>query len=108
MAEVTLPSAAWWQVRRAANRTPSTYRCPFCERLLPSLSEHMLIMPEGDSSRRRHAHTECVLRARAAGRLPLKEDWEAARRGVERSASGGTWVQRVVHTLQRALGRADT
>lgn len=104
---MTLPSAAWWQIRPAANRKPSTYRCPLCDRLLPSLSEHMLLVPEGDSSRRRHAHTACVMRARAAGRLPLREDWEAARRGVERSASGGSWLQRLVHTLQRALGRAD-
>jgi hypothetical protein len=36
----------------------------------------MLIAPEGDTRRRRHAHTECVLAARAAGRLPLKEDWQ--------------------------------
>lgn len=35
----------------------------------------MLIAPEGDTSRRRHAHTECVLRARQAGHLPLREDW---------------------------------
>jgi hypothetical protein len=37
----------------------------------------MLLFPEGDHSLRRHAHTACVLRARAAGRLPLKEDWQA-------------------------------
>jgi hypothetical protein len=35
----------------------------------------MLIAPEGDTRRRRHAHTECVLAARASGRLPLEEDW---------------------------------
>jgi hypothetical protein len=38
----------------------------------------MLIAPEGDSRRRRHAHTECVLRARRDGLLPLREDWLAA------------------------------
>jgi hypothetical protein len=37
----------------------------------------MLIAPEGDTSRRRHAHTECVLQARSQGRLPLREDWLA-------------------------------
>ena len=31
--------------------------------------------PEGDSSRRRHAHTECVLAARKAGKLPTREEW---------------------------------
>jgi hypothetical protein len=35
----------------------------------------MLIAPEGDLGRRRHAHTECVLSARAAGRLVLKDEW---------------------------------
>jgi hypothetical protein len=35
----------------------------------------MLMLPEGDTSRRRHAHTECVLAARQAGRLPTKEEW---------------------------------
>jgi len=35
----------------------------------------MLIAPEGDTRRRRHAHTECVLAARARGALPLREEW---------------------------------
>jgi hypothetical protein len=35
----------------------------------------MLIAPEGDTRRRRHAHTACVLDARARGQLPLREDW---------------------------------
>jgi hypothetical protein len=42
---------------------------------MPALSEHMLIAPEGDTRRRRHAHTACVLAARKSGRLPLREDW---------------------------------
>jgi hypothetical protein len=62
--------------RPPANRKPATYRCPLCHGLLPALSEHMLVFPEGDASRRRHAHTPCVQRARAAGRLPLREDVE--------------------------------
>jgi hypothetical protein len=74
---MTLEKARWWVVRPAHNRKPSTYRCPICGRLLPSLSEHMLLLPEGDPSRRRHAHTACVMRARGAGRLPLREDWQA-------------------------------
>ncbi|HUA12589.1 MAG TPA: hypothetical protein VMA83_11365 [Solirubrobacteraceae bacterium] len=32
-------------------------------------------MPEGDSSRRRHAHTACVAAARERGQLPLREDF---------------------------------
>jgi hypothetical protein len=67
--------ARWWSVRRAQNLKPATYRCPLCGRHLPALSEHMLIVPEGDSGRRRHAHTDCVLRARRAGRLPTRAEW---------------------------------
>jgi hypothetical protein len=38
----------------------------------------MLIAPVGDTSRRRHAHTECVLRARKRGELVLRDEWLAA------------------------------
>jgi hypothetical protein len=62
-------------VRPAHNRKPATYRCPFCGRHLPALSEHMLIAPEGDTRRRRHAHSACVMRARRRGELPLREEW---------------------------------
>jgi hypothetical protein len=65
----------WWAVRRAQNLKPATYRCPLCGKQLPALSEHMLIVPEGDSTRRRHAHTDCVLRARKHGRLPTRQEW---------------------------------
>jgi hypothetical protein len=75
-------SARWYAIRPAANRKPSTYRCPLCGGLLPALSSHMLVVPEGQSPRRRHAHTDCVVRARRAGRLPLREDVEPARRGL--------------------------
>jgi hypothetical protein len=76
---MTLPAADWWEVRPAANRKPATYRCPICNRSLPALSEHMLLFPEGDHRRRRHAHTACVMQARARGRLPLREDYDAVR-----------------------------
>jgi hypothetical protein len=36
----------------------------------------MLIAPEGDTSRRRHAHTQCVLAARAKGKLVLRDEWQ--------------------------------
>jgi hypothetical protein len=36
----------------------------------------MLIAPEGDTRRRRHAHTQCVLQARAGGGLVLKDEWQ--------------------------------
>jgi hypothetical protein len=76
MAGSDLANARWWTIRRAQNRKPATYRCPLCGGHLPALSEHMLVVPEGDSSRRRHAHSECVLRARKAGRLPTRDEWE--------------------------------
>jgi hypothetical protein len=69
------PAARWWSVRRAQNRKPATYTCPFCGRRLAALSEHVLIAPEGDMSRRRHAHSECALAERKAGRLPLRDEW---------------------------------
>jgi hypothetical protein len=38
----------------------------------------VLITPEGDASRRRHAHTRCAVAARKAGRLPTVDEWRAA------------------------------
>jgi hypothetical protein len=72
-----LEPALWWEVRRAQNRKAATYRCPFCGYHLHATTEHVLISPEGDSSRRRHAHAECAHAARKQGRLPLREDWLA-------------------------------
>jgi hypothetical protein len=69
------PQPRWWSVRRAQNLKPATYHCPLCGRHLPALSEHVLMFPEGDHSRRRHAHTECVMAARKSGRLPTREEW---------------------------------
>ena len=84
----------WWTVRPAQNLKPATYRCPFCDQYLSALSEHVLVKPEGDDQRRRHAHTACVMAERKAGRLPLREEvepprpgpiarWRARRRGGE-------------------------
>jgi hypothetical protein len=70
-------NASWYAVRPAANRKPATYRCPLCGGHLPALSEHMLVTPEGNSSRRRHAHSACVMAARKQGRLPLREEVES-------------------------------
>jgi hypothetical protein len=70
-----LDKADWWTIRRAQNRKPATYTCPFCRNYLASMSEHVLIAPEGDTSRRRHAHTRCVAAARQAGRLPSRDEW---------------------------------
>ncbi len=63
-------------MRPAQNRKPATYRCPLCGNFLPALSEHVLIAPEGDADRRRHAHSNCVMRARKDGRLPTRDEWQ--------------------------------
>ena len=75
-------SARWYVVRRAGNRKPATYRCPLCGGRLPALSEHMLVVPEADGARRRHAHTDCVMKARRDGRLPLRDEVEPRRPGL--------------------------
>jgi hypothetical protein len=90
-----LPEARWWAVRAAHNRKPATYRCPFCNGHLPALIDHVLIAPEDDRSRRRHAHTECVLAARRRGELPLREDWVAAQ------PHAPSWWQRLAKLLRR-------
>ena len=70
--------AHWYAIRRAQNLKPTTYTCPFCRERFPALTEHVLVTPAGDASRRRHAHTECALRERRAGRLPSRDEWQAA------------------------------
>jgi len=65
----------WWTMRRAQSRQPRTYTCPFCGKRLHAMSAHVVLAPEGDVDRRRHAHAECVERERRAGRLPTYDDW---------------------------------
>lgn len=67
----------WWSMRPAHNLKPATYTCPLCRRHLLALTDHVLIAPEGNTEKRRHAHTECVLAARKAGTLPTEEEWKA-------------------------------
>jgi len=63
-----LTEPQWWELRRrVASSSPRTYRCPFCNRLLHAMSDHVLIAPEGDVNRRRHAHVQCVQAARLPG-----------------------------------------
>ena len=73
-----LEPARWWTARRAQNLKPATYRCPLCGYRLHAMSSHMLLAPEGDTSRRRHAHAECVAAARRDGRLPTESEWRKA------------------------------
>ena len=65
----------WWEMRPAQNLKPTTYICPLCDQQLYATSEHTLLLPEGDPSRRRHAHTDCVAKARRAGKLPTHDEW---------------------------------
>jgi hypothetical protein len=77
----------WWEARRAQSRKPASYRCPLCGEYLPALTEHMLLFPEGDHSRRRHAHTQCVIDARRQGRLPTRDEYQRAKkRGAAEAA----------------------
>ena len=69
----------WWTVRPAQNLKPATYLCPLCDQYLHAMSEHMLLVPEGDPSRRRHAHSDCVAKARSAGRLPTYDERRKSR-----------------------------
>ena len=70
-----LEEARWWALRRAQSLKPATYRCPLCGGRLHAMSPHVLIAPEGDADRRRHAHAECVARARVRGLLPSYDEW---------------------------------
>jgi hypothetical protein len=70
--------ARWYTLRRAGSTKPATYRCPFCGKHLAAMSDHLLVFPEDDRSRRRHAHIECV----QAARLPRRSDVEPRRPGL--------------------------
>jgi hypothetical protein len=73
-----LDQARWWSARRAQNLKPASYRCPLCGRQLHAMSEHVLIAPEGDTQRRRHAHGDCVLAARESGAFVTYDEWRRA------------------------------
>ena len=73
-------SPEWKIIRRVRSLKPATYRCPFCGDSLHAMSDHLLVAPDGDLSRRRHAHLECVAAARARGELPTRSEWKRAQR----------------------------
>jgi hypothetical protein len=66
-------------MRPAQNLKPASYVCPFCDGMLHATSEHALVAPEGDLSRRRHAHLECVVAERKQGRLLTEDEWRRRR-----------------------------
>jgi hypothetical protein len=80
-ATVGVMEARWWAMRPAQNLKAASYVCPLCDGMLHATSEHALIAPEGDVSKRRHAHLECVARARKRGELPTEDEWRKRKRG---------------------------
>lgn len=70
-----LDKALWWTTRPVRSSKAATYRCPLCGYRMHAMTSHMLIAPEGDVDRRRHAHTECVEQALRVGRLRTYDDW---------------------------------
>jgi hypothetical protein len=59
-------------------------------------------MPEGDPSRRRHAHTACVLAERKAGRLPTRDEWRRAQPGPPQESRGR--LERLKRLFRRNAG----
>jgi hypothetical protein len=39
------------------------------------MSDHVVIAPEGDVNRRRHAHEDCVVAAHTRGELRTYDEW---------------------------------
>jgi hypothetical protein len=72
--------ARWWAMRPAQSHKPASYVCPFCDGMLHATSPHALIAPEGDVSKRRHAHMDCVVAARKRGQLTTEDEWRARER----------------------------
>ena len=69
--------ARWWTMRPAQNLKAASYVCPICDGMLHATSEHALIAPEGDVSKRRHAHLDCVAAAHKRGDLVTEDEWRA-------------------------------
>lgn len=70
----------WWEIRPAQGSQFKTYTCPFCHRRLVAMNPNTLLFPEGDRTRRRHAHTTCVAAQRKAGKLLTRREWERSQR----------------------------
>jgi hypothetical protein len=67
-------------MRPAQSLKAASYVCPLCDGMLHATSEHALLAPEGDLSKRRHAHLECVVAARKRGELLNEDDFKKRRR----------------------------
>jgi hypothetical protein len=71
-------------MRPAQSLKPASYVCPLCDTMLHATSEHALLAPEGDVSKRRHAHLECVVAARKRGGLPTEDEFRKAAKRARR------------------------
>ena len=83
-----METARWWAMRPAQNLKPASYVCPFCDGMLHATSEHALIAPEGDVSKRRHAHLDCVVAARKRGELPTEDEFRKSVKASRKSRRG--------------------
>src|SRR3954469_22966036 len=96
-----LEPAEWYSIRPVRSLKPATYTCPLCGQRLHAMSDHVLVAPEGDTSRRRHAHLECVAAANLPGRP--RQRWAGSAAGdarpEDRAPSGA------LRLLARLLGR---
>ena len=81
-------------MRPAQSLKPASYVCPFCDGMLHATSEHALVAPEGDVSKRRHAHMECVVAERKRG-------------GSGRRTSGGAGLNEARDGQRGEDGRRD-
>jgi hypothetical protein len=61
--------------------------------MLHATSAHALIAPEGDVSKRRHAHMECVAAARERGELATEDEFRKAS-GPSPRRRRGSWRAR--------------
>ncbi len=64
------------------------------------------VVPEGDTRRRRHAHTACVLAARQAGRLPTRDEWQRSPAAAPAASAAGGGCSRLRATLAARVGFA--
>ena len=76
-------AARWWDMRPAESKQLKTYTCPLCNGCLVSMNPNILLSPEGDRQRRRHAHTACVAAHRQSGKLVTRSEWERSLRPLK-------------------------
>lgn len=86
----------WWDIRPAQGRQAKTYTCPICHGMFLAMVPNVLLFPEGDRERRRHAHVDCVARQRRAGTLLTREEWQRALRAA--GSAGRPWWRRLLRS----------